>query len=43
MMHFIVWFALFSGITLVLIIHENVVFHRANEIALTRFKWLSTF
>ena len=23
--------------------HENVIFHKANEIALTRSKWLFTF
>ena len=39
-MNFIV---LFSGLTPALIIHENVAFHKANEIALTRSKWLSTF
>ena len=36
-------FTLFSGLTLGLIIHENVAFHKANEIVLTRSKWLSTF
>ena len=41
--HFIVLFTLFPGLTPALIIHENVVFHKANEIALTRSKWLSTF
>ena len=43
MMYFIVLFTLFSGLTLALIIHENVAFHKANEIALTRSKWLCTF
>ena len=42
-MHFIVLFTLFSGLTLALVIHQNVAFHKANEIALTRSKWLSTF
>ena len=42
-MHFIVLFTLFPGQTPLLIIHENVAFHKANEIALTRSKWLSTF
>ena len=35
-------FTQFYGLTLELIICENVVFHKANEIALTRSKWLST-
>ena len=42
-MHFIVLFILYSGLTLALIMHENVGFPKANEIALTRSKWLSTF
>ena len=42
-MHFIVLFTLFPALTPALIIHENVAFHKANEIALTRSKWLSTF
>ena len=42
-MNFIVLFTLFSQPILPLIIHESVAFHRANEIVLTRFKWLSTF
>ena len=42
-MHFIVLFTLFPGLTPALIMHDNVVFHKANEIALTRSKWLSTF
>ena len=42
-MHFIVLFTLFPGLSLVLIIYENVAFHKANEIALTRSKWLCTF
>ena len=42
-MHFIVLFTLFSGLTPALIILENVPFHKANEIALTGAKWLSTF
>ena len=42
-MHFIVLFTLFSGLTLALIMHENVEYHKANEIVLTRSKWLSTF
>ena len=41
-MHFIVLFTLLSGLTQALIIYKNVVFHKANEIALTRSKWLST-
>ena len=41
--HFIVLFTLFSVLTPALIINENVAFHKANEIALTRSKWLSTF
>ena len=35
-------FTLFPGLTPALIIHENVAFHKANEIALIRSKWLST-
>ena len=42
-MYFIVLFYLFPGLTFALIIHEKVAFHKANEIALTRSKWLSTF
>ena len=42
-MHLIILFTLFPGITPVLVIQENVVFHKSNEIALTRPKWLSTF
>ena len=42
-MHFIGLFSLFSGLTPALIIHENVAFHKANEIALTRSKYLFTF
>ena len=34
-------FTLFSGLTLALVIYENVAL--TNEIALTRSKWLSTF
>ena len=34
---------LFSGLTHGLSMHENVIFHKANEIALTRSKWLFTF
>ena len=41
--HFIVLFTLFPGLTPALIIHQNVAFHKANEITLTRSKWLSTF
>ena len=33
-MLFIVLFIAFSGLTLALIIHENVAFHKVNEIAL---------
>ena len=36
-------FTLFSGLTLALIIHENVVYLKVNEIVLTRSKWLFTF
>ena len=42
-MHNIVLFTLFSGQTQVLIIHENVAFHKANEMAPTGSKWMSTF
>ena len=42
-MHFTVLFTLFSGLTPALLIHENVAFNKATEIALTRSKWLSTF
>ena len=42
-MHFMVLFTLFSGLTLELIIHENVAFHKANETAPTRSKWLCAF
>ena len=42
-MHIVVLFTLFSGLTSALLIHENVAFHKANEIALTRSKWMSTF
>ena len=41
-MHFIALSSLFSGLTLALVIHENVASHKANEIALTRSKWSST-
>ena len=42
-MHFIVLFTLFSWLTPALIIHENVAFHKADEIALIRSKCLSTY
>ena len=42
-MNFTVLFTLFSWLILALLIHKNVAFHKANEIALTRSKWLSTF
>ena len=42
-MHFLVLFALLSGLTQILIVYENVAFHKTNELALTRSKWLSTF
>ena len=42
-MHFIVLFILFSGLTLALIIHENVASYQANDIAITISKRLSTF
>ena len=41
-MHFIVLFNMFSGLTPTLIIHENLVFHKSNEIVLITSKWLST-
>ena len=41
--HSIVLFTLFSGLTLALIIHEKVAFNKADEIAITRSKWLSSF
>ena len=31
------------GLTEVLVINENVVFHKENEVAITRSKWLFTF
>ena len=42
-MNFILLFTLFPWLTSALIIHENVAFNKANEIALTRSNWLSTF
>ena len=36
-------FALLSGLMQTLIVYENVAFHKTNEVALTRSKWLSTF
>ena len=42
-MHFTALFTLFSGLTVALIKHENVAFHKANETALTRSKLLSIF
>ena len=42
-MHFIAWFTLFSGLKPALVICENMAFHKANEIAISRSKWLSTF
>ena len=43
-MPFIVLFIHFLGEqTAALIINKNVVFHKANEIALTRSKWFSAF
>ena len=39
--HCIVYF--FSMLMLALIKHENVAFHKANKIALTRSKWFYTF
>ena len=41
-MHCIVLFILFR-LTQALVVHENVVFHKANDIAFIRSKWLSTF
>ena len=37
-MQFIVLFTLFSGLTLAVTIHENVTFHKTNEIDLIRSK-----
>ena len=34
---------LFSVLTNGLVIHENVAFHKVNDISLTRSKWLTTF
>ena len=31
------------GMTEALVINENVVFHKENEVAITRSKWLFTF
>ena len=42
-MYFLVLFSLLSGLTQTLIVYENVAFHKINEAALTRSKWLSTF
>ena len=42
-MIFFALFTLFYGLILALLIHENVIFHKANEIALTKSKWFSTF
>ena len=42
-MHFIALFTLFPWLMLALIIHKNVAFHKANEIDITRSKWLSSF
>ena len=36
-------FTLFYKLTYAIIVHENVAFHKAHEISLTRSKWLSTF
>ena len=36
-------FTLFCRLTFAIIVHENVAFHKSTEIALTQFKWLSTF
>ena len=40
-LHCIVY-SLFHGLTLALIIHQNVAFNKANEVALMTSKWLST-
>ena len=42
-MYFLGLFALLSGLTQTLIAYENVAFHKTNEVALSRSKWLSTF
>ena len=42
-MYFLEVFALLSGLTQTLIVCENVAFHKTNEVALIRSKWLSTF
>ena len=39
----VVLFTLFYKLTYAIIVHENVAFHKAHEISLTRSKWLSTF
>ena len=42
-MHFIIMFTLFPELTLALILDEDVVFYKANEIELTGSKRLSAF
>ena len=42
-MYFLVLFTLLSGLTQTLIVYENVAFHKTNEVAITRSKWLATF
>ena len=41
-MNFLVTYFL-SGMTEALVIYENVVFHKENEVAIMRSKWLFTF
>ena len=41
--YFLVLFALLSGLTQTLIVYENAAYHKTNEVALIRSKWLSTF
>ena len=36
-------FALLSGLTQTVTVYENIAFHKPNETALTKSKWLSTF
>ena len=42
-MFFLVLLTLLSGLTQTLIVYQNVTFHKTNEAAFTRTKWLSTF
>ena len=42
LMHCIISLSLF-GYAFGVIVHENVVFHKVNEITITRARWLVTF